>query len=45
MSIPQDNENVDGYLIAKKENTVYVAFQSDPTLSLWLKKHASFDDG
>ena len=45
MSIPQDSENVDGYLIAKRENTVYVAFQSDPTLSLWLKKHASFEDG
>ena len=45
MSIPQENGNVDRYLIAKRENTVYVAFQSVPTLSLWLKKHASFDDG
>ena len=45
MSILQENGNVDRYLIAKRENTVYVAFQSVPTLSLWLKKHSSFDDG
>ena len=45
MSMPQDEENVGGFLIAKRKNTVYVAFQGNPTLSWWLRNHASFNDG
>ena len=47
MSISETKENVDRYLIAncKQENTVYVAFQSEPTLSMWMQKYGSFDAG
>ena len=46
MSMPQDEEkNVGGFLIAKRKNTIYIAFQGNPTLSWWLKNPASFDDG
>ena len=45
MSISATKDNVDRYLIAKQQNTVYVAFQSEPTLSMWMQKYGSFDAG
>ena len=45
MSISETKENVDRYLIAKQKNTVYVAFQSEPTLSMWMQKYGSFSAG
>lgn len=45
MSISQDKKNVDQYLIAKQQNIVYIAFQSEATISHWMDKHSSFDDG
>ncbi len=46
MSISQDHENVDRYLIAKHGNTVYMAFQSEPTLSKWMEcNYGSFSNG
>lgn len=46
MSISQDHENVDRYLIAKQGNTVYMAFQSEPTISRWMEcNYGSFSNG
>lgn len=46
LSISQDHENVDRYLIAKQGNVVYMAFQSEPTLSKWMDcKYGSFSNG
>ena len=45
MSVSQDKENVDRYLIAKQQNIVYIAFQSEATISHWMDKYSSFDDG
>ena len=45
MSISETKENVDRYLIAKQKNTVYVAFQSEPKLLMWMQKYGSFDAG
>ena len=45
MSVSQDKENVDRYLIAKQQNTIYIAFQSEATISHWMDKYSSFDDG
>ena len=45
MSVSETRENVDRYLIAKHRNTVYVAFQSEPTVSMWMEKYASFESG
>ena len=46
MSISQDHENVDRYLIAKQGSTVYMAFQSEPTISKWMKcNYTSFSNG
>lgn len=44
MSISQNRENVDRYIIAKQGNIVYIAFQSEPSLSEW-KGHKSFTEG
>ena len=45
MSVSKDKENVDQYLVAKQLNTIYVAFQSEATISQWMDKYSSFDDG
>ena len=47
MSLYQEElENADSHVIARQNNTFYVAFQSEPTLSDWLKSpHQSFDEG
>lgn len=46
MSISQDKENVDRYIIAKQGDVVYMAFQSEPTLSKWINSsYGSFDNG
>ena len=45
MSVSRDKENVDRYLIAKQQNTIYIAFQSEATISHWMDKYSSFDDG
>lgn len=47
MSISQDRENVDRYIIAKQENNVvYMAFQSEPTLMKWIdSSYNSFANG
>lgn len=37
MSISQDKENVDRYIIAKQGNIIYMVFQSEPTLSKWIE--------
>ena len=48
MSISQykESENVDRYIIAKCGNTIYVAFQSESTLTDWMNSsYSSFTDG
>ena len=48
MSVSQykESENVDRYIIAKCGNTIYVAFQSESTLSDWMNSsYSSFIDG
>ena len=46
MSISQDKENVDRYIIARRDDTIYMAFQSEPTLSNWMDSpYSSFDEG
>ena len=46
MSISQDKANVDRYIIAKQGDIVYMAFQSEPTLSKWIDgPYGSFDNG
>ena len=46
MSLSQDKKNVDRYIIAKRDDTIYIAFQSEPTLSSWMESsYASFSDG
>ena len=42
----EELENANSHVIARQDNTFYVAFQSEPTLSDWLKSpHQSFDEG
>ena len=45
LSRSQDREDVDRYLIAKQGKVYYVAFQSEPLLSDWMKKFSSFEEG
>lgn len=46
MSRSQDKENVDRYIIAKQDDIVYMAFQSEPTLSKWIEgPYGSFANG
>ena len=45
MSVSQGRKNVDRYLIAKQQNIIYIAFQSEATISHWMDKYSSFDDG
>ena len=45
MSFSHNRENVDHYLIAKQGNKVYMAFQSEPTLSKWIGSYTSFEQG
>ncbi len=48
MSISQCKENIDRYIIAKCGNTIFVAFQSEPTLSNWMdvdSPYTTFVDG
>ena len=45
MSVSEGKKNVDRYLIAKQRNIVYIAFQSEATISCWMDKYSSFDDG
>lgn len=44
MSITQDQENVDHYIIAKQDNIIYMAFLSEPALSEWFH-YGSFANG
>ena len=43
MSIQREN-TVDRYIIAKQDNVIYMAFQSEPSLSQWIE-HDSFTKG
>lgn len=45
LSRSQDKEDVDRYLIARQGKVFYVAFQSEPLLSDWMKKFSSFEQG
>ena len=46
MSISSEKKNVDRYIIAKQGNVIYVAFESEPTLSQWMDSmYTSFEDG
>ena len=46
MSISSEKKNVDRYIIAKQGNVIYVAFESEPTLSRWMEGvYTSFEDG
>ena len=45
LSRSQDREDVDRYLIARQGKVYYVAFQSEPLLSDWMKKFSSFEEG
>ena len=44
LSLSRDREQVDRYLIARHGKTYYVAFQSEPLLTKWLK-FTSFQEG
>ena len=45
LSRSQDREDVNRYLIARQGKVYYVAFQSEPLLSDWMKKFSSFEEG
>lgn len=46
MSISSEKKNVDRYIIAKHGNVIYVAFESEPTLSRWMDSgYSTFEDG
>ena len=45
VSMSTSEGSVSTYLIAKQDNTLYVAFRSEATLSSWMKKHPTFDEG
>ena len=45
MSVSQDIDEVDRYLIAVQGQTIYVAFQSEPTIQDWMTKYSSFSEG
>ena len=46
MSRSKDRENVDRYIIAMQDGVVYMAFQSEPTVSRWIdSSYCSFSDG
>ena len=46
MSISREKESIDRYMIAKQGNIVYMAFQSEPTLSDWIKStYGTFANG
>ncbi len=45
VSLSEDREDVDRYLITRQGSTYYVAFQSEPQLSLWPEKFTSFEEG
>ena len=45
MSKSQDRDEVDRYLIAVQGQTIYVAFQSEPTIQDWMAKYSSFSEG
>ena len=45
LSISQDRKNVDRYLIAQKEKTIFVAFQSEASFSKWPQLFNSFEHG
>lgn len=46
MSISQCKENVDRYIIARCGNTIFVAFQGEPSLSNWMgNSYTSFING
>lgn len=45
MSISDDRDEVDRYLVAVHGRTIYVAFQSEPNVQQWMTKYSSFSDG
>ena len=45
MSISQDRDNVDRYMIAKQDDKIYITFQSEPFIKTWICEHTSFDEG
>ena len=45
LSCSQDKEDVDRYLLARQGKIYYVAFQSEPMFSDWMKKFSSIEEG
>ena len=45
MSISEDKDEVDRYLVAVQGRTIYVAFQSEPNIQQWMTKYSSFSEG
>ncbi len=45
MSISEDKDEVDRYLVAVQGKTIYVAFQSEPNVQQWMTKYSSFSEG
>ncbi len=45
LSRSEGREDVDRYLITRQGSTYYVAFQSEPQLSLWPETFTSFEEG
>lgn len=39
------NENIEEYIIARKKNTLFVAFNGEPSLSSWQGKYSSLEEG
>jgi hypothetical protein len=45
VSMSSCQDGVDRYLIARKEKTYFIAFQSEPSFSKWLELFSSFEQG
>ena len=45
MSISQDKENVDRYMIARQADKIYMSFQSEASIKTWMNDYNSFDEG
>jgi hypothetical protein len=45
VSMSSCRDRVDRYLIARKEKTYFIAFQSEPSFSKWLELFTSFEQG
>lgn len=40
-----ENEKIETYIIARKANTLFVAFNGEPFLSSWKKKYSTLEEG